>query len=121
MMLCWSPPTGPADGGRSSASISARLLMIADRADWWPPEPGPGAEDAETAVTTSALGLILLTGAAVVLTAIVAARVAHGPGHPRFRRRRCLARPDRPVRHARAARLSGPAARAAPARRDSRD
>src|SRR5262249_41808765 len=41
---------------------------------------GPG--DAETAVTTSALGLILLTGAAVVLAAIVAARVAHGLGLP---------------------------------------
>src|SRR5205814_1476661 len=56
--------------------------MIADRADWWPPEPGPGTEDTETAVTTSALGLILLTGAAVVLAAIVAARVAHGIGLP---------------------------------------
>jgi potassium/hydrogen antiporter len=33
-------------------------------------------------VTTSALGLILLTGAAVVLAAIVAARVAHGIGLP---------------------------------------
>src|SRR5262247_1400246 len=41
---------------------------------------GPG--DAETAVTTSALGLMLLTGAAVVLAAIVAARVAHGIGLP---------------------------------------
>jgi NhaP-type Na+/H+ and K+/H+ antiporter len=41
-----------------------------------------GAGDAETAVTTSALGLILLTGAAVVLAAIVAARVAHGIGLP---------------------------------------
>src|SRR5215475_5934616 len=56
--------------------------MIADRADWWSPEPGPGTEDTETAVTTSALGLILLTGAAVVLAAIVAARVAHGIGLP---------------------------------------
>ena len=33
-------------------------------------------------MTTSALGLILLTGAAVVLAAIVAARVAHGIGLP---------------------------------------
>src|SRR5262249_26069516 len=58
-------------------------LMIADRADWWPLEPGPRrAGDTETAVTTSALGLILLTGAAVVLAAIVAARVAHGIGLP---------------------------------------
>src|SRR5262252_7667303 len=56
--------------------------MIADRADWWAPEPGPGAEDTETAVTTSELGLILLVGAAVVLAAIVAARVAHGIGLP---------------------------------------
>jgi NhaP-type Na+/H+ and K+/H+ antiporter len=43
---------------------------------------GPWAEDTETAVTTSALGLILLTGATVVLAAIVAARVAHGIGLP---------------------------------------
>src|SRR5499427_2492289 len=56
--------------------------MIADRADWWAPEPAPGAKDTETAVTTSALGLILLIGAAVVLAAIVAARVAHGIGLP---------------------------------------
>jgi cell volume regulation protein A len=34
------------------------------------------------AVTTSDLGLILLTGAAVVLAAVVAARVAHGIGLP---------------------------------------
>ena len=56
--------------------------MIADRADWWPPDPGPRAEDTETAVTTTALGLILLIGAGVVLAAIVAARVAHGIGLP---------------------------------------
>ena len=36
------------------------------------------------------------------------------PGDPRLRRRRRLARPDRPVRDARAARLPGPAARADP-------
>src|ERR1700747_2264293 len=42
----------------------------------------PGWGDAETAVTTSELGLILLAGAAVVLAAIVAARVAHGVGLP---------------------------------------
>jgi potassium/hydrogen antiporter len=59
-----------------------RLLLIADRADWWSPAPGLVAGDAETAVTTSELGLILLTGAAVVLAAIVAARVAHGIGLP---------------------------------------
>jgi len=41
-----------------------------------------GADDAETAVTTSELGLVLLVGAAVVLAAIVAARVAHGIGLP---------------------------------------
>ena len=41
-----------------------------------------GAVNAETAVTTSHLGLILLVGAAVVLAAIVAARVAHGIGLP---------------------------------------
>jgi putative autotransporter adhesin-like protein len=41
-----------------------------------------GAGDAETAVTTSDLGLILLTGAAVVLAAIVAARITHGIGLP---------------------------------------
>jgi hypothetical protein len=40
----------------------------------------PGADDADTAVTTSELGLVLLIGAAVVLAAIVAARVAHGIG-----------------------------------------
>jgi cell volume regulation protein A len=34
------------------------------------------------AVTTSDLGLILLTGAAVVLAAVVAARLAHGIGLP---------------------------------------
>src|SRR5262249_29606874 len=56
--------------------------MIADRADWWPLEPAPRAGDTGPAVTTSALGLILLTGAAVVLAAIVAARVAHGIGLP---------------------------------------
>ena len=39
-------------------------------------------EDAETAVTTSDLGLILLVGAGVVLAAVVAARVAHGIGLP---------------------------------------
>jgi hypothetical protein len=33
-----------------------------------------GADDAETAVTTSELGLVLLVGAAVVLAAIVAAK-----------------------------------------------
>jgi potassium/hydrogen antiporter len=43
---------------------------------------GAGAGDAETAVTTSDLGLILLTGAAVVLAAIVAARITHGIGLP---------------------------------------
>jgi potassium/hydrogen antiporter len=37
---------------------------------------------AQTAVTTSNLGLILLTGALVVLAAIVAARVAHSIGLP---------------------------------------
>ena len=42
----------------------------------------PGADDADTAVTTSELGLVLLIGAAVVLAAIVAARVAHGIGLP---------------------------------------
>jgi hypothetical protein len=41
-----------------------------------------GADDAEAAVTTSELGLVLLVGAAVVLAAIVAARVAHGIGLP---------------------------------------
>jgi NhaP-type Na+/H+ and K+/H+ antiporter len=41
-----------------------------------------GADDADTAVTTSELGLVLLVGAAVVLAAIVAARVAHGIGLP---------------------------------------
>ena len=41
-----------------------------------------GADDAETAVTTGELGLVLLAGAAVVLAAIVAARVAHGIGLP---------------------------------------
>lgn len=40
------------------------------------------ADDADTAVTTSELGLVLLAGAAVVLAAIVAARVAHGIGLP---------------------------------------
>ena len=33
-------------------------------------------------MTTSQLGLVLLVGAAVVLAAIVAARVAHGIGLP---------------------------------------
>jgi len=42
----------------------------------------PGADDAKTAMTTSELGLVLLVGAAVVLAAIVAARVAHGIGLP---------------------------------------
>src|SRR5206468_11112266 len=41
-----------------------------------------GADDAETAVTTIDLGLVLLVGAVVVLAAIVAARVAHGIGLP---------------------------------------
>jgi cell volume regulation protein A len=41
-----------------------------------------GAGDAEAAVTTSDLGLILLTGAAVVLAAIMAVRLAHGIGLP---------------------------------------
>jgi cell volume regulation protein A len=44
---------------------------------------GPAwGEDAETAVITSHLGLVLLAGAAVVLAAIVAARVALGIGLP---------------------------------------
>src|SRR5215472_8795242 len=41
-----------------------------------------GRGGAETAVATSDLGLILLTGAAVVLAAIVAARVTQGIGLP---------------------------------------
>jgi cell volume regulation protein A len=52
-----------------------------DRADWWH-QGSAWREDAETAVTTSQLGLVLLTGSAVVLAAIVAARVAHGIGLP---------------------------------------
>jgi potassium/hydrogen antiporter len=60
--------------------VLADLLVITGRADWWPPATRAG--DAETTVTTSDLGLILLTGAAVVLAAIVAARVAHEIGLP---------------------------------------
>lgn len=41
-----------------------------------------GGRDAETAVKTGDLGLVLLIGAAVVIAAIVAARVAHGVGLP---------------------------------------
>ena len=44
--------------------------------------PGLGAGDAETAVKAGDLGLILLVGAAVVIAAIVAARIAHGIGLP---------------------------------------
>jgi potassium/hydrogen antiporter len=42
----------------------------------------PGRADAETAVTVSSLGLVVLVGAGVVLAAIVAARLAHGIGLP---------------------------------------
>lgn len=38
-----------------------------------------GARDAETAVKSGDLGLVLFIGAVVVIAAIVAARVAHGP------------------------------------------
>jgi NhaP-type Na+/H+ and K+/H+ antiporter len=41
-----------------------------------------GQGDAETAVRAGDLGLILLLGAAVVIAAIVAARIAHGIGLP---------------------------------------
>ena len=68
--------------GSPVATVLIAVLVTADRADWWPPATGAGAEDAETAVTTSELGLVLLVGAAVVLAAIVAARVAHGIGLP---------------------------------------
>ena len=57
-------------------------LLIADPADCWPGMPGLGAGDAETAVKAGDLGLILLVGAAVVIAAIVAARIAHGIGLP---------------------------------------
>ena len=58
------------------------VLLAADRGRLVATGVRPGWGDAETAVTTSELGLILLAGAAVVLAAIVAARVAHGVGLP---------------------------------------
>jgi hypothetical protein len=58
------------------------LLVAADRGRLVATGVRPGWGDAETAVKASNLGLILLIGAAVVLAAIVAARVAHGVGLP---------------------------------------
>src|SRR5215472_14573396 len=51
-------------------------------ADWRQRGGESGGRDAETAVRTGDLGLVLLIGAAVVIAAIVAARVAHGVGLP---------------------------------------
>ncbi len=63
------------------------------------------------------------SGFLAVYVAAVGARqraAAARPGHPRLRRGSWLARPDRPVRHARPARIPGPAPSAGPARPDHR-
>src|SRR6185437_12316978 len=73
-LLCWSAAPEASVLIADTNHRSGRLVATKREA--------LGADDAETAVTTSELGLVLLVGAAVVLAAIVAARVAHGIGLP---------------------------------------